>query len=290
MGDMNQETDQKRANTHMVKNLLQTPAKKKKHLLWIILVVAGLWITYKVFVSLESFEVLPHQAIKTPAKEKFQVNDFSPDGNKLYLDYCDVLNNCKIGWLDLSSNQVSLFAPQDTKDVISSPSSSDDGQELAIVIREASNNYETSQIGILDLATNTYRAVTKSKTFKEWPSLSHNGKEVIYAQANRKRGRGKTQFSEWDIYEVELATGVEHRLTNFCFFLVDRPKYMTDNKRFVFSGEEPGCNFPHPNTSYSHEGYSYEDYTNSQNGRALYKQLYQRNWNFMLTGNETTLE
>ncbi len=254
---------------------------KKLQLLLICFVVVLLCIA----MADQFFGVLPPMAASAPLKEVIRISDFSPDGSKLYLDYCDANRHCDIGLYDLKEQQTSLFVPQGTQDNIASPSSSDDGKNLAIVIKEATNNHETFQIGILDLATNTYRTVTRSSTIKEWPSFSHDGKKIIYAQANRMRESGKTRYSDWDIYEIELATGVERQLTNFCFFLIGRPRYMADNKRFVFSAEEPNCNFPKPNTSYGQESY-----TNSQNGRALYKQLYQRNWNFMMAGNETTLK
>lgn len=218
-------------------------------------------------------------AVTTVAKEKIRVSDFSPDGEKLYLDYCDASSNCQIGWLDLTSKKVSLFALQNTKDVVSSPSSSDDGKNLTLVIKEAASNYETTQIGILDLEKNTYRAVTRSPTFKEWPSLSHDGKKIIYAQSNRKRESGKTRYSDWDIYEMVIATGEERRLTEFCFFIVDRPQYLVDNEKFVFSGEAPSCNFPFPD--HGDSGIA---------GYNAYKKQYQGNTIFMLTGVEKILK
>lgn len=242
---------------------------------WTILAIVTLWIVYKIFLALWFFGVIKMPFVKdVPIKEKIHLSDFSPDGNKLYLDYCDTTRHCNIGQYDLRAKKTSLFVPQGTQDAIASPSSSDDGKQLAMVIKEAANNYETSQIGILELGKNTYRAVTKSQTFKEWPSFSHDGKKIIYAQANRKRGSGKTRFSEWDIYEIELATGAEHRLTNFCFFVVDRPQYMTDNKRFVFSGD-PTCNFPNQGSTDSYKAYQHQ---------------YQDNNVFVMSGDEATLK
>lgn len=242
---------------------------------WTILAIVTLWISYKIFLALWFFGTIQSPPVKdTPVKEKIHLSDFSPDGNKLYLDYCDTTRHCNIGQFDLQTQEASLFVPQDTQDAVASPSSSDDGKQLVVVIKEAAGNYETSQIGILDLATHTYRAVTQSQTFKEWPSFSHDGKKIIYAQSNRKRTSGKTRFSEWDIYEMELATGVERRLTNFCFFVIDRPQYMVDNKRFVFSGD-PTCNFPNQGSADSYKAY---------------QKQYQDNTVFVMSGDETTLK
>lgn len=220
----------------MNKLIGKSTTKQLTPLLWGILVVALLWAAYKVFMALQFFGVLPHQAAVTQVKEIIKISDFSPDGSNLYLDYCDTSWHCNIGQYDLRAQRTSLFVPQGTQDVIASPSSSDDGKQLAMVIKEAASNYETTQIGILDLEKSTYRAVTKSPTFKEWPSFSHDGKKIIYAQSNRKRERGKTRHSDWDIYEVAIATGTERRLTEFCFFLVDRPQYLEDNKKVCIFG------------------------------------------------------
>jgi Tol biopolymer transport system component len=270
----------------LVTNLIN----KKRQLLWAVIVFALLWPAYKIFMALQFFGVLPHSAAITRAKEVISISDFSPDGSKLYLDYCDTNRRCNIGQYDLGAQKTSLFIPQGTQDAIASPSSSDDGKQLVMVIKEAVNNYETSQIGILDLGKNTYRAVTKSSTFKEWPSFSHDGKKIIYAQANRKRESGKTRYSEWDIYEMVIATGAERRLTDFCFFIVDRPQYLEDNERFVFSGEAPGCNYPKLSRPGSRANYTLEDYKTTQEGRAAYKKLYQDNTIFMMTSAEATLK
>jgi len=240
-----------------------------------VLAVVTLWITYKIFQALWFFDVIKMPFVKgAPIKEKIHLSDFSPDGNKLYLDYCDATRHCNIGEFDLQTQKTRLFVPQGTQDAVASPSSSDDGKQLAIVVKEAANNYQTSQIGILDSVTHTYRLVTQSPTFKEWPSFSHDGKKIIYAQANRKRESGKTRFSEWDIYEMELATGAERRLTNFCFFVIGRPQYMTDNKRFVFSGD-PTCNFPNQGSADSYKAYQHQ---------------YQDNNVFLMSGEEATLK
>ena len=250
----------------------------KRWWVWTALTVVTLWIVYKIFLASWFFGVTNVPLVNnTPIKEKIHLSDFSPDGNKLYLDYCDTTRHCNLGLYDLSTKRTSLFVPQGTQDAIASPSSSDDGKQLVMVIKEATNNYETSQIGILDLGKNTYQAVTQSPTFKEWPSFSHDGKKIIYAQANRKRESGKTRHSDWDIYEMVIATGAERRLTDFCFFIVDRPQYLEDNERFVFSGEAPTCNFP------SHGNSGIEGYN-------AYKKQYQGNTIFIRAGVETILK
>lgn len=233
---------------------------------------------------------LGKESSQTPLlTEKIRVGDFSPDDKKIYLDYCDTTRHCQIGWLDLNSQKISLFSPQNIQDVLASPAISDDGLKLAMVVKEAARGFESSQLAILDLNRNTYRLITHSEGMKEWPSFSHDGKKLIYAQANRLRLNGKTKFTDWDIYEVELASGKERRLTNFCFFLISRPKYMPDNKLFVFSAEEPSCNFSGQNVL-SHYGKSDLNMNEVvQKGRAQYKKQYQDNTVYMQSVNENSL-
>ncbi len=181
---------------------------------------------------------------KRTIEQQFAPTGFSPDSQKLYLEYLGSDQKVKIGWMDLSTKQVNIFVPLDTPDSLASPSSSSDGKQLAIVIKEAASNFEKSQIGVLDLEKNVYRAITTSDSYKQFPSFSRDGKKIIYAQANRRRESGKTLFSRWDIYEVDVNTGTERRLTEFCFFAVSPPFYLEDGERFVFSGEYPACNYP----------------------------------------------
>ncbi|BCS53644.1 hypothetical protein GSbR_07590 [Geobacter sp. SVR] len=46
-------------------------------------------------------------------------------------------------------------------------------------------------------------------------------------------------LSHWDVYELEIATGRERRLTTYEFYAITRPFYLSDGKRFIFSGYGP---------------------------------------------------
>lgn len=232
----------------------KAPAVIEKKLKWLLIVlgsIAAIALFYFVVTLLTTGPItkpFPPAPDILP-KEKFAVTGFSPDSKKLYLEFVDTSHHLRIGWMDLATKQVSLFAPQNTQDELASPSSSADGRQLAIVIKAAANNYEKSQIGVLDLENNTYRAITKSDSYKQFPSFSQDGRKIIYAQPAYRRESGKTRFSDWDIYETDVATGIERRLTDFCFFAVSHPFYLEDGKRFVFSGEYPSCNYPSRNDS-----------------------------------------
>lgn len=72
------------------------------------------------------------------------------------------------------------------------------------------------------------------------PSFSHDGKRIIFKRSGVKRTK-PAQFgdpmlsSRWDIYEIEIETSKEHRLTNYEFYLISQPFYLPDGKRFIFS-------------------------------------------------------
>lgn len=252
----------------------------KKTLKWFFIIFGVTQLVQLVF-SLLFFGVIktPFNTVAdAPAKEQFYVSGFSPDSKKLYFEFADTARNVKIGWMDLPTQKVSIFAPQDTQNQLASPKSSADGKQLAIVIKEAVNNFETSQIGVLDLDSNTYRAITKSNTYKQFPSFSQDGKKIIYAQSNRIRESGKTRFSDWDIYETEVNTGIERRLTSFCFFSVGDPFYLNAGEKFIFSGEPSFCNYPVKGRG-----------QDSPDNRRNYLTQYQGNTIFVMSGAETKL-
>ena len=81
--------------------------------------------------------------------------------------------------------------------------------------------------------------------FNEMPSFSPDGKKIIFVRSAVKRTYLKSTVerpadirpSRWDIYEIEIATGKERRLTNYGFPHISRPFYMADGKRFIFSAK-----------------------------------------------------
>lgn len=212
-------------------------------------------------------------AADAPPVRKIRLWAFSPDNSQLFVDYCDA-DRCRVAAVALRTGAITLFTPTKSSYELNSPSLSYDGTQLASVITDPKSMPATSQIGILNLQKRRYRIVTSSPTFKEFPSMSADNTKIIFAQANRERRAGRTRFSKWDIYEVDVRTGTERRLTEFCFFLVGRPQYLSDGKTFVFSGD-PTCNYPNRGSADSHREY---------------RKRYQDNTIFRMVGGETTLE
>ncbi len=52
-----------------------------------------------------------------------------------------------------------------------------------------------------------------------------------------KKRSGSSRLSDCDIYEIDIKTGVERRLTNYNFTNISPPHYFSDGKRFIFSGQ-----------------------------------------------------
>ncbi len=74
------------------------------------------------------------------------------------------------------------------------------------------------------------------------PSFSPDGKRIIFKRSGVKRQKPEYSYdpllpSRWDIYEIEIETGKERRLTNYEFYLISQPFYHPDGKRFIFSAE-----------------------------------------------------
>ena len=71
-------------------------------------------------------------------------------------------------------------------------------------------------------------------------SFSPDGKKIIYVRAAKLRDAGKTPAADYDIYEVDLETGKEIRLTLFKYFIMSDPYYFPGDETIIFSA------FGHP--------------------------------------------
>lgn len=168
----------------------------------------------------------------------FQINGFSPDNRYLSLDVCSK-SVCQALILDWQSGTYSRLEPSDPDQVLTSARYSPSGKLLAVAVKRKSDNFRTAQLGIIDTKTKSLRVLTNTPTQKDAPSFSPDEKRLIFMYAGRERESGKTRFSDWDIHELDIATGKERPLTDFKFFLIGRPSYLPDGKQFVFSGEGP---------------------------------------------------
>ena len=72
----------------------------------------------------------------------------------------------------------------------------------------------------------------------ELPTFSPDGSKIIFVRSGivLVRHTGTTMTTDWNVYEVDIVTGKERRLTDYKFFTIRRPYYMPDGKRFIFTG------------------------------------------------------
>lgn len=164
---------------------------------------------------------------------------FSPDGKVVSLSYCTTESRCAKGLYDLERNTFSPIIPLDPDYDYSPGQFSPDGQQLAVSVRRKSDGGRQAQIGIVSIATGHLEELTNGEGHRAYPSFSHDGRQLIFSQANKERESGATRFSDWDVYALDIATGAEQRLTAFRFYLIFPPAYLPDDTHYIFSGVGP---------------------------------------------------
>lgn len=184
------------------------------------------------------FQWISDQSSPPVKKKEMGLNGFSPDNRLLSFDFCRD-KKCFPGLLNLHSGEITKIIPPDPDEWWSSGVFSPSGKYLAFAVKRHSENSHWSQLGLYDMSTHAMKILTHTESFKEFPSFSPDEKRLIYAQANKERTSGKTRFSHWDIYELNIKSGQERGLTDYQFFLIGQPWYLPDGKQFIFSGEAP---------------------------------------------------
>lgn len=181
---------------------------------------------------------------------------FSPDNKKLIFGLCTV-NNCDLATYEIQANKLSVFNPTGNK-YNCNPSYSKDGKKIVFDSGPDHDINWNSDIYIMNADGSDVHQLThdyNNNPIKEGdqiiikynvrPTFSPDGKKVLFKRAGvvreRSMGQGK-MLSHWDIYEVNIETGIEKRLTNYKFYQMSRPYSLSDGKRFIFSGDGPQNN------------------------------------------------
>ncbi|MFZ1036053.1 MAG: hypothetical protein WAN57_02495 [Smithella sp.] len=94
-------------------------------------------------------------------------------------------------------------------------------------------DFNNSQIAVMEPDGKNVRKVTNTTGLKLYPSFSHSGRKIICALQHDPNIRG---VASTDIYEVDVKTGQQTRLTQFSFLWVSKPYYFPDDKAFIFEG------------------------------------------------------
>lgn len=162
---------------------------------------------------------------------------------------------------------------------------SPDGKKIVFTITPLGNNrldFQHRQIAIMDPDGKNVRKITSSVGPKIYPSFSHSGKKVIYAKSGTvKYDAGTiTVAGHFDIYETDIKTAKETRLTWFRFMQVTPPFFFPDDKSFIFSAEY-FCSF---------HGVPDSDEKTLRRLREEYELKFKKNNIFLMRGDEKTLE
>jgi Tol biopolymer transport system component len=178
----------------------------------------------------------------------------SPDNKRIIFAYCQTTKNdnaCELAKYEIATEKIKRFNPTGCR-LHGSPAYSPSGREIVFV---AHNTDSESNIFIADADGSNARQVTntnikkgdkksdESLKYDGRPSFSPDGSMIIFQRAALWRERtyplsGK-MLSHWDVYTVDLATGIERRLTNYKFYEMSKPSYLPDGKRFIFSAIGP---------------------------------------------------
>jgi len=189
---------------------------------------------------------------------------FSPDGKKILFARSHVGLPSMIHVYNLETGELSAYQspPGEQWDFARY---SFDGKHIVFItvplLIEYRNDPAHSQITVQDLANmqiaimdsdgKNVRKITNTTGFKVYPSFSHSGRKIIFARADVIRTSGRTPAGDYDVYEVDVETGRETRLTRFKFFQMSNPYYFPDDSTFIFWAEHPRS---YPGISDVHRG------------------------------------
>jgi Tol biopolymer transport system component len=173
-------------------------------------------------------------------KNKDYINyiSFSHDGKKILFDRQMGKGPYQIQVYDLTTHELSAYQPPENERWTMARYSFD-GKHIvmSIIPREGNHsNLGDMQIAVMDPGGKNVRKITKSYGPKIYPTFSHSGDKIIYAKAASVREKGRTPAADYDIYEVDIKSGSETRLTWFNIFSFLSPPFeFPDGKTIIFS-------------------------------------------------------
>lgn len=99
-----------------------------------------------------------------------------------------------------------------------------DGSDVRQLTFITGNSRKDSKVN-LDVQTN------------EGPSFSPDGSRIIFKRSHTLGWVTKTPI-RWDVYEIDIKTGKESKLTNIASSLMSDPFYFSDGNRFIFHSDK----------------------------------------------------
>jgi Tol biopolymer transport system component len=178
----------------------------------------------------------------------------SPDGGKIIFD-SNIRRNekwepTKIHVFELATGKLSVYQPPENEQW-SNANYSLSGKQIVFIVTSYDGeklDRNNSLVAIMDLQGKDVKKIAGSKGYCLHPSFSHSGKKIIYLKAGGiNKGSGffyKDTEDLFDVYEVDIETGVELRLTRNRFRTSSAPYYFPDDETFIFSAYGPPRSYP----------------------------------------------
>lgn len=194
-----------------------------------------------------------NQSNAAQTKDKINSISFSHDGKKILFDRQKDHGPYLINVYDLEAGELSAYQPPPDEHWSMARYSSD-GKHIVFTIVPRKGNrldLDNMQLAIMEPDGKNERKITTTNRPKIYPSFSHCGKKVIFAKAADIRKSGHTPAAGYDVYEADINTGIETRLTWFNAFLISPPYEFPDGEAVIFGAYGiPGIN---PKISESHD-------------------------------------
>jgi dipeptidyl aminopeptidase/acylaminoacyl peptidase len=166
----------------------------------------------------------------------------SPDGNQILFDGCGHKDykRCTIYRFDRSADRLYRYIHQKESEQITGgryAMASSRFIFLTVPLDEKKKpQLEDVQIALTNDDGTGFRQITEGKGVKAAYMLSYDEKTLVYFNG-KKRDKGKTLASDFDLYKIDLGTGKQTQLTQIGFYGVSRPYFAPDGKSIIFGGE-----------------------------------------------------
>lgn len=160
---------------------------------------------------------------------------FSPDGKHILFDHLVSGKKAVLTIWDIDNERLHKLPVAPKGRAWITPSFSPDGSE--IIFADCKVKTLECHVAVMNKVGSNFRRLTSSIDSKRptigSPSLSLLLDRVIFKRSDGALGQG-------DIFELDLKSGTETRLTNNEFFAITRIRYLPDGRNFIFSGYGPG--------------------------------------------------
>lgn len=167
--------------------------------------------------STPSFSSLRAEELQVFHTKIYSITSFAriavvPDGSEVILEIAPLTNGLKV--MNISTKEISPIPVEEGR-VYLFASWSPDGKRLVVISSKRQgdlHNIDDMQICVLESGTWKSTTLTKGVGYRITPFFSVDGKTIYYFKGKR-RNKGMTPASHYDLYAIDLGGGEERRLT-----------------------------------------------------------------------------